>query len=347
MVRIDGSQGEGGGQVLRSALTLALLTGKAMRIDRIRAARPKPGMMAQHLRAVAAAAAVGGAQVEGAQPGSQSLVFRPQGLYHGNFRFDIGTAGSTSLVLQTILLPLAAACRASTVEITGGTHVPWSPCFHYLELHWLPFLRQMGLSATLHLERAGFYPRGGGAITAAVQPAEGIAPLRLTGRGRLRRIGCLSVVANLDPGIAGRQARQAQVRLAGCGAPVETEELLLPAIGKGTLLLLLAEFEHSRCCYYALGERGKSAERVADEAADQLLAFLATGAAVDEHLADQLLLPLALAGGESEIATCRVTQHLLTNAEVVRQFLPVEIEVEGRLGEPGVVRVAGRGWPGR
>jgi len=344
MIRIDGSHGEGGGQILRSALTLSALTGKPMRIDNIRAGRRKPGLMAQHRKAVEAAAAVSGARVEGARLGSTALTFEPRGLRSGDYRFDIGTAGSTSLVLQTILLPLAFAGGPSRVTVTGGTHVAWSPCFHYLDLYWLPCLREIGMQVGLKLARAGFYPKGGGRIEAKIDPAGSLKPLDLTHRGNLGKILILSAVANLDVDIAHRQSRQARRRLdeAGVEAAVEEKIVSLPAVGKGTILLLLAEFEGSRCCYTALGERGKPAERVADEAAGAFLSFLVGDGAVDEHLADQLLLPLALVPGCSEIRTAAITGHLLTNAEVLREFLPVDIAVEGEVGRPGVVRVQGR-----
>lgn len=341
MIRIDGAAGEGGGQVLRSALTLSLLTCKPFEIVRIRAGRQKPGLMAQHLRAVAAAAAVGGARVEGAQAGSESLVFAPTALRPGHYRFEIGTAGSTSLVLQTVLLPLAFAGAPSAVEITGGTHVAWSPCHHYLELQWLPYLREMGLGADLSLSRAGFYPRGGGQVTARLRPAARLKGLALVERGRLERVFCLSAVANLELDVAKRQSRQAQARLAGLTPAIEFRNVALPSPGKGTLFLVLAEFGQSRCCYYALGERGKPAERVADEAVDAFLAFLDADGAIDEYLADQLLLPLAIAQGTSELRTTRVTPHLLTNAEVIRRFLPARIDIIGGPGEAGLVRIQG------
>ncbi len=345
MVEIDGSYGEGGGQVLRSALALSLLTGRDVHIRNIRAGRRRPGLMAQHLRSVQAAVAVGRAEHNGAELGSTSLVFRPQGLHPGQFRLDIGTAGSTSLVLQTILLPLCLAGEPSRCLITGGTHVPWSPCFHYLERHWLPYLRQAGLDVDLALHRTGFYPRGGGKVFAAVRPVEVIQPLALAERGALRRISCLSMVTNLDRTIAQRQLDRAVRRLRVRRAEIVAETDRLPGPGRGTLLFLIAEFEHGRCCYYALGERGKSAERVADEAVDAFERFLATGGAIDEHLADQLILPLAVAAGESWLRTAKVTGHLLTNVWVVGQFLPVAIEIEGSEGQPGLVRIAGGGWP--
>ncbi len=341
MIRIDGAAGEGGGQVLRSALTLSLLTRTPFEIVHIRAGRRKPGLMAQHLQAVAAAAAVGGARVEGAHPGSTTLVFAPTALRPGHYRFEIGTAGSTSLVLQTILLPLAFAGAPSTLEITGGTHVAWSPCYHFLELHWLPYLRQMGLNADLELIRAGFYPRGGGQITARIRPVTRLRGLSLVERGRLTRIFCLSAVASLAQSVAERQSREALARLADLTVNIESRNISLPSPGKGTVFLALAEFERSRCCYYALGERGKPAERVAEEAVDALNTFLATDGAIDEFLADQLLLPLSLAMNAAELRTARVTPHLLTNAEVIRQFLSARIDIDGSPGEPGLVRIQG------
>jgi RNA 3'-terminal phosphate cyclase (ATP) len=297
--------------------------------------------MAQHLQAVAAAAAVGCARVEGAHPGSTSLVFVPAAIRPGHYRFEIGTAGSTSLVLQTVLLPLAFARSPSTLEITGGTHVAWSPCYHYLVLHWLPYLREMGVNAELALVRAGFYPRGGGQVTARIRPADFPRGLSLVDRGRLTRIFCLSAVAHLEQSVAERQSREALARLAGLTAPIEALNISLPSPGKGTVFLILAEFERTRCCYYALGERGKPAERVSGEAVDALLAFLDTDGAIDEYLADQLLLPLALAHGTSELRTARVTPHLLTNAEVIRRFLSARIEIIGNSGKAGLVRIQG------
>jgi RNA 3'-terminal phosphate cyclase (ATP) len=339
MLHIDGSRGEGGGQVLRSALTLALLTGEPIRLTNIRARRPKPGLMAQHLQAVQAAAAVGQARLAGAHLRSQSLLFEPQGIHAGAWRFDIGTAGSTSLVLQTILFPLSFAATASSITISGGTHVPWSPCFHFLELHWLPYLRSLGLDVHLELDLAGFYPQGGGRMRATVSPATLRSPLRLTERGALKRIKGLSAVANLEMGIAERQKRQALSRLVDHRGAIEIATARLPARSRGTMLLLLAEFEHAQCCYYALGARGKPAERVADEAVDALEAFLATDGAIDQYLADQLIVPLAFAPGVSELRTAQVTQHLVTNAEVVRLFLPGSVEIQGDIGQPGLVRV--------
>jgi len=340
MIEIDGSIGEGGGQVLRSSLTLAALTGQALHINNIRAQRRQPGLRPQHLKAVEALARICGGAVEGWEIDSQEITFHPGEIRPGKYHFDIGTAGSTSLVLQTLLLPLSKAGETSTVTITGGTHVPWSPCYHYLDLHYLPFLWKMGWDVELRLEQAGFYPRGGGRIRAAIGPVQAITPLRLVERGKILAIRGISAVADLKREIAVRQRRQVIGRL-GRRYPLSDIRLLeLTAPSPGTFILLLAEYERSQVCYSALGEKGKSAEKVADEAVSEFEAFVATDGVIDPYLADQLLLPLALAQGPSELRTSRVTQHLLTNAEVIRAFLPVEIAIEGSLDEPGTVRVS-------
>ncbi len=340
MITIDGSMGEGGGQVLRSALTLALLTGQPLHIHSIRAGRSKPGLRAQHLTAVKAAARISGAELEGGRLGSTELTFKPGPLRPGRYRFDIGTAGATGLVLQTLFLPLSHAGSASSLTITGGTHVPWSPCFHYLDLHWLPILRGLGYEAQLWLDQAGFYPRGGGQMRANIRPAGALTPMRLEVRGGLQRITGVSGVANLSRAIAGRQRRQARTRL-GDGHPMQIKIADMPSPGKGTFLLLVAEYENGQSSAFALGEPGKRAERVADEAVEALKISLGAADSLDPYLADQLLLPLAIAPGDSRFRTARVTRHLLTNAEVVRAFLPVTIEIDGSPGDPAWVSVTG------
>jgi RNA 3'-phosphate cyclase len=341
VLEIDGSQGEGGGQILRTALTLSLITARPFRIFNLRARRPKPGLLAQHLKAVEAAAAIAAGKVAGAALGSGTLLFEPGKSRPGAYRFDIGTAGSTSLVLQTIVLPLSFASDASTVIVTGGTHVPWSPCFHYLQLQWLPTLRAIGFDFDLELELAGFFPRGGGRVRSAIRPKKKLSPLHLVERGPLRRILGLSGVANLPASVAERQSRQALERLAGRSAALTIETVELPSPVRGTMLLLVAEFENSQACFSALGAVGKPAERVADEAVDQLAEFLATDGAIDPFLADQLIVPLAFTSGTSELRPSKITGHVLTNAEIVRKFLPVEIEVLGRAEGPGTIRIKG------
>ena len=339
MIEIDGSTGEGGGQILRSALALSMVTGKAMQITNIRASRSSPGLRPQHLASVKAAAKISSARIEGVELGSTSLVFEPQEVRAGRYRFEIGTAGSTSLLLQAIFVPLALSSGTSSLVLTGGTHVPNSPCFHYLELNWLEFMRKTGFEAQITLEQAGFYPAGGGSLRATIRPAKTLHPLNLTSRGVLRKIEGLSGVANLDKDIATRQKHQALRRLEPQIKATKIKSIDLPSPGKGTFLLLKADFEHSQCCYCALGAPGKRAEIVADEAVDALEEFLETEGAVDQYLADQLLLPLAFVSEPSQLKTSKVTQHLVTNAQIVRMFLPVNIEIKGEVGKPGTVKV--------
>jgi RNA 3'-terminal phosphate cyclase (ATP) len=338
-IRVDGTMGEGGGQVLRSALTLSLLTGRPLRLTRIRARRDPPGLAPQHRMAVQAAARVAGAVVKGDDIGSRVLEFVPGNVTPGGYEFDIGTAGSTSLVLQTVLLPLALAPGPSNVRLRGGTHVPWSPCFHFLDWHWRVMLGRLGLHFLLCMIQAGFYPPGGGVVQATIPGGARIGGLELRHRGRLLSIRGLSAAACLPMEIAERQRSQALQRLQGLDCPVDIAVEQLPAPSPGTVLALLAQFEHGQACFSALGARGKRAERVADEAADELLRFLARDGAVDRWLADQLLLPLAVARTPSEFTTSAVTGHLLTNADVIRAFLPASIEIDGAAGEPGTVRV--------
>jgi RNA 3'-terminal phosphate cyclase (ATP) len=344
MIEIDGSLGEGGGQVLRTSLALSIITRQPFRIINIREHRSKPGLMAQHLKSVDAATAISKARIEGAKLYSDALTFTPSEIRSGRYRFDIGTAGAASLVLQTILIPLSLARSASSIIISGGTHVPWSPSFDYLSLHWLYYLQQIGFDARISLEQAGFYPKGGGRINAAIRPAEPISPLHLTQRGNLQRITGISAVANLPLDIAERQKRQAVLRIKevnwGNSKPdirIKIENLRSPV--KGTILLLLAQFEGGRSCYFSLGKLGKPAERVADEAVDALDDFMKTDGVVDQYLVDQLLVPLSLSKGESEVHTSIITSHILTNAEIIRAFMPVRIFINGEPGRSGTINI--------
>ena len=346
MIEIDASFGEGGGQILRSALALSVISRQAIRLTHIRARRPQPGMKPQHLKAVEAAAQISAAQVEGASPGSQTLRFEPAGLQGGNYAFDIGTAGAVSLLLQTVYLPLCFAAGPSRLTLVGGTHVPWSPCYHYLQWQWLPWLAAAGYHVECSLERAGFYPRGGGLLHANIVPSRHLAPLRIAERGRLLRIRGLSGVGRLDRSIAERQRSQAIERLCELAVPLEIEVAEVPAASPGTFIVLQAEFEGGRCCAFALGARGKPAEKVADEAVDELRADIHSGGAIDAWLADQLLLPLAFVPGESVLSVCRISRHLRTNAELLGYFLPVRVAIEGETDQPGIVRLHGVTAPG-
>jgi RNA 3'-terminal phosphate cyclase (ATP) len=251
-LQIDGAMGEGGGQVVRSALSLSLLTGQPFRLSRIRAKRDRPGLRPQHLAAVQAAAQVAGAEVRGDRVGSEEIEFAPGLVRPGDYFFDIGTAGATSLVLQTLLLPLALAPGTSSVTIRGGTHVPWSPCFHYLDWQWRPFLTRIGIPFDLTMTMAGFYPRGGGELQAQIPGGARPRPLKLTKRGPVRSIRGLSAVGNLPREIAERQRRQALRRLRKLLPEVEPQVVVeeLPAASRGTVLLLSAECEPGRACCF-------------------------------------------------------------------------------------------------
>jgi len=353
-VYVDGSWGEGGGQILRTALTLSLLTGRPVLIDRVRAGRPQPGLRAQHLAAVEAAATVSGGRVEGAAVGSQTVRLFPGRLRPGDYHFRIGTAGAASLVLQTVLPALALAEGDSTVTVSGGTHVPWAPTFDYLRRHWSEVVRRLGLEVELTLEHAGFYPTGGGVVRARVsgrwQPrllepdSSPEGEPTATERGSLVRSGALSLVCNLPRKIAERQARELQKGLhrLGLEGPAQAAgvEVIEPqGRSPGTAVYVEAVFERGRGAATALGRRGKPAEQVAREALNELARYLQSEADFDYHLADQLLLPLALAPGPSRFTTSAVSQHLLTNARVINLFLGPVVQVRGEVGRPGEVRV--------
>jgi RNA 3'-phosphate cyclase len=338
-LEIDGSLGEGGGQVLRSALALSILCQQPIYIDHIRAGREKPGLQPQHIQAVQAAAAICSAQVKGAARNAQALSFAPGPVRAGDYAFDIGTAGSTSLVLQTILLPLSKAGRKSRLTITGGTHVPWSPPFEFIHFHWLPFLEAMGIQAKVALERCGFYPQGGGQIQAVIQPAQAVKPLRIPHRGALQSIRGVSAVGNLSIEIATRQKHQALRQLQPRCANAKIKTVQAQAFGKGTYLFLAAQSELGRGSSSALGAMGKRAERVADEAVQDLLDYLESEAAIDGFLADQLLLPCALAESPSLLSVSKVTNHLLTNAQIIQQFGLAKVAITGGKGEPGMVAI--------
>lgn len=339
---IDGAHGEGGGQIVRTALTLSTITGRAVRLINIRANRRVPGLAAQHVTAVRAVAAVCGARVGGDAIGSTTLDFAPgHAPRPGAYAFDVsaaregGSAGSTSLVLQAVLLPLALADGPSHVRIQGGTHVAWSPPFDYLDRVWLAILRRMGLDASMTLDRSGWYPAGGGAITAAVAGRARLSPLSLVERGALRAVRGRALAANLPAHIAQRMADRAHALLSALlDVPVAVEPQRLRATCPGAGLFLSAEYENVVAGFNALGRPGLPAEEVAENAAAALLAHDRTTAALDEHQADQILLPMALADGPSRYSTPRLTRHLQTNAWVIERFAQARaafLEEEGRV----------------
>lgn len=341
MIELDGSFGEGGGQILRTSLALALLTGQAFHLRNVRARRPKPGLQPQHLMSVRAAATIGQAKLRGASLGSSDLVFEPGDVVPGKYHFAIGTAGATGLVLQTIYLPLALRTKqASDVTLEGGTHVTTSPCFHFLDATWRAYLAHFGLHLDLRMVRPGFYPRGGGLVEARIEPCTRIKPFRLIERKPISWASGFSAVAGLPEEIAKRQARRASHRLRSAGLKVDIAEESWPG-GPGTVLAVQLDTAPAPTFFFGLGARGKPAERVADEAVDQVIDYLkAEPAAVDAHSADQVVLPLALADGVSEVTVAEVTAHLTTNVTVIRRFLDREIAVIGDEGKAGRVTIA-------
>ncbi|HFD38419.1 MAG TPA: RNA 3'-phosphate cyclase [Anaerolineae bacterium] len=344
-LEINGAYGEGGGQILRTSLTLSALTGRAVRLVQIRAGRRKPGLRPQHLTAVRAIAKICDAQVTGARLNSQELTFAPRAAPQaGTYTFDVaqaakgGSAGAVSLILQTVLLPLALAEGTSHLTLRGGTHVPWSPPFDYLKRVYLPMLARLGVQAKVNIRKWGWYPIGGGEIRATIQGDARLTGLELMERGELRRVRGLSASSNLPKHIRNRQERAALQLLRANGVNAHFQVLDAPSKGTGTVVFLWAEFERSVAGFTALGRRGKPAEQVAEEAARDLIEFLHSCAALDRHLADQLVLPLALAEGASRWTAEQATPHLRTNAWVVNRFWPDRVRVEEGAGY-GIVQV--------
>jgi len=339
-VEIDGSFGEGGGQILRTALTLSIAARRPIRIFNIRAGRPNPGLANQHLTCIKAAKQISSASVSGATLGSQTLEFEPGDVRPGDYSFDVTTAGSVSLVFHTLFLPLSLAGNESRVTIRGGTHVKWSPSYEFLEDQWLFYLRKIGFDISLRLEKAGYYPKGGGVLKARVQPAGEIHPLTLSDRGAFQGVVGRVFFSNLKRSISTRQVAKADEILGsrGLSAEIEIREYASQGVGTGTHLRVAFENGSGSCT--SLGKRGVSAERVAASSIESVFEYIDSGAAVDRFIADQLILPLSFASGESVFTCAQTTQHLVTNAHVVQMFLPVKVEVDGEPGRPGCVRVA-------
>lgn len=341
-IQLDGGHGEGGGQILRTALTLSLLTGKPFRIERIRANRAKPGLRAQHLAAVDAARRLGRARVEGMELGSSNLVFEPEPYEAMDLTIGIGTAGATGLILHTLALPLAIKAEAPVrLTLQGGTFNLNAPSYPFLETTWAAYQRLMGLPARLEMRRAGFYPWGGGELVAQLAPGRPTG-LNLLDRGPLKRIKGVAGVCGLDRSIARRMRRRVEAKLESLSVVVEIEEIEWPSQRPGVAIALVAEHEQTiPATFVSLGERGKPSEAVADEVVKELLAFEAVPAAVDPHSADQLLLPLVWATAGSSYTVSHVTEHLRTNVATIRAFLDREIRVEESADdtEPGRVTI--------
>jgi RNA 3'-terminal phosphate cyclase (ATP) len=339
LIEMDGSYGEGGGQILRTALALSAILKKPFTIHHIRSKRKNPGLQAQHLEAVEALTRITEAHTEGVKFESQKITFIPQKILPGDYQFEVRTAGSITLLLQAIFLPLCLALGTSMLTLVGGTHVPWSPTFHYFSEVLLPTLKWIGVSAEAAIEKWGFYPRGGGKIRLKINPVHELKPISLVGRGSLKKIQGLSAISNLPKHVAERQKDQALKRI--------QEELKMdaemnvfydvPSNGPGSFLFLFTEYEKTLAGFSSLGTRGKPAEKVADEAVDALKNYIQSDGCIDPYLADQLVPFLALAKGNSSFTATRITEHLLTNLWVIQHFFDVKISILGEKGKEGRV----------
>jgi RNA 3'-terminal phosphate cyclase (ATP) len=337
MLTIDGAQGEGGGQIIRTSLALSLVTGKPFHVERARANRAKPGLRQQHLTAVRAAAAIGNAKVNGAAVGSTEFTFNPSTVTPGDYTFNIGTAGSTTLVLQTVLPPLIIASAPSVLRFEGGTHNVHAPPYDFLERTFLPLVSRMGPQILIELGRYGFYPPGGGRFDVFIEPATQPRRLELLERGRILAQRARALVVNLPVSMAERELKVVKEKMGLCDEQLQPE-ISDNAISRGTAVMIEIQSEHLTEVFTRIGERGVRAEVIAEQAADEALDYLKTDAPVGEHLADQLLIPLALAAGGS-FATGSLSLHTMTNIEVIQKFLDVEITVNQRANKVWVIEV--------
>lgn len=324
MITIDGSAGEGGGQVLRTSLGLALLTGQPFRIENIRAGRPKPGLMRQHLTAVQAAARISSAKVCGDTIGSRELLFEPGPVQAGQYEFAVGTAGSATLVLQTVLPTLMVAQGPSELTLKGGTHNPWSPPFDFLDKAMIPLLNRMGPTILAKLIRPGFYPAGGGEFQVFIQPTTQMRPLELMDRGDILARRARAIVAKLPDHIAERELNVVQKKI-GWSKESLALERADDSVGPGNVVMLEIESRHMTEVFTAFGEKDVRAEGVATRAVEEAREYLAAGVPVGAHMADQLLIPLAMAGGR--FRTIGPTRHTRTNIDVIQKFMDVAVSV--------------------
>ena len=336
MIEIDGSHGEGGGQILRTAISLSTLTKKPIRISKIRANRPNPGLNYQHVVALKSVAELCNADVKGLSKGSCEIEFYPHEVKGGKFHFDILTAGSTTLVLQACLLPSLFAPETAEFKITGGTDVKWSPPIDYFRFVFSPLLHKMGAEVSIVLGRRGHYPKGGGEITARIKPVGKLKPLTLEQKGELRSIKGIAHVSNLPSKIANRMKHATLLKLVNYREVSISEEHYPqgkdPAHGAGTGIVLWANYENSILGTNGLGEKGVPAEKIALNAVDDLLTEMNSKSTLDVHAADQFLPYMALAEGESIFLTRELTNHAKTNIWLIEQFLDVKFEVKKREG---------------
>jgi RNA 3'-terminal phosphate cyclase (ATP) len=335
MLLLDGSTGEGGGQILRTSLALAMVTGQSFRVHSIRARRPKPGLMRQHLVAVRAAAEVCNAELSGDAIGSRELVFRPRAPKHGDYLFQIGSAGSATLVLQTVLPALLVAEGRSNLVLEGGTHNPMAPPFDFLERAFLPLLRRMGASVQAKLVSYGFYPAGGGRMEATIEGGKKLSALSLEERGAIVATRLRAIVSQIPGSIGVREVDTFLAKIPW-DRKVARPEVVKNSPGPGNALVADVESEHVTEVFTGFGERGVRAEAVAEKVAAEVEHYLKAGVPVAEHLADQLLLPMALGEG-GVFRTLAPSGHTKTQVEVMKTFLGSEVSLDAR--GPDDVRV--------
>ncbi len=334
MIEIDGSYGEGGGQLLRMSIALSAITGKPVKVSNIRAKRPKPGLAHQHMTSVESIVKICGGDVEGLALGSTSIEFAPSKISGGDIGLDVGTAGSVELVLQASLLPSLSASSPVNLRIIGGTDVRWSPPFDYFKHVFLPTVSRMGVHADLEMIRRGYYPRGGGEVVACVRPSMSLKPIDMATRGELKSIKGIAHVSNLPVSIAERMSSRVQEVLKGRGEiDIEVLGLNSPkATGKGGALVLWAEFENTSIGASCLAEKGVTSEQVADRACGELLRDIESGCTLDVHCSDQVLPYMALAGGQSTFLVGEISNHASTCMWLLQRFLEVKFEV-GKVGD--------------
>ncbi len=326
MLTIDGSYGEGGGQILRTSLSLSILTSQPFYIQSIRANRKKPGLMRQHLTAVKAASQISNAKVTGAHIGSEDLTFEPQSVVPGEYHFSVGTAGSAIAVLQSILPAFLTAPGPSHLVLEGGTHNPYAPPFDFLQKTYLPLVCRMGPQITAYLERPGFYPAGGGKFDVTIEPVEELHPIHLLERGRLQRQSAEARVAQLPLDIAQREIQVIRKKTGWSENKLNTCEVK-NSRGPGNVLIVELEHNNLTEVFTGFGEIKTSAETVAKHVVNQVRRYQTSTAPVGEYLADQLVLLIAIAG-EGSFRTTTISKHTLTNIHILQQFLPISVEIQ-------------------
>jgi RNA 3'-terminal phosphate cyclase (ATP) len=350
MIEVDGSYGEGGGQVLRTAVALAAVLSKEIRVFNIRAGRAEPGIKAQHMTGVKAASELSSGHLDGLAVGSTEFIFKPGKLKTGNFRFDVGTAGSVTLVLQTLMPILAFAPGSVQLEITGGTDVKWSPPIDYLRLVTLPILKKIGYHGDLETVRRGHYPKGGGLVRFSTSGPPRLQPITDEKPGSVSKVHGISHVVALPRHVAERQVAAARRILVDAKLPSPSIDVEVVdhrrRLGPGSGIVLSAETQNGSILGSdSLGERGKPAEEVGSAAGRILVGEIESGAVLDHHMGDIIVPYLVLAEGVSEVSISRVTQHTRTNVKVAEWLTGTRLNLEGEIDHPGKLRVTGIGSP--